>query len=197
MPIVMHFSTFMKLLTLDIGGKIRQLERYAKPGGFDFYRASREGVYNYCAHGRDRSRVVSDVGHNSSSNSRDRNLEIFGKVADWLDKQRISTAVAPGRGVWPSPNKLFSVQIEPEIGFEKNSQHRIMSVYPSREPRISRDQAGAGILLLQQAYRGSGMERFGILDALAQRAFWTPTNVSPAILESEIDTIERELRRIF
>lgn len=196
MPVIMHFSTFLKFLTLNTGDKIRHLENYSKPGGFDFYRPSRDGALEYSAHGRDRRDVITKIKSVAASSTVAHNVEIFEGVADWLDRQTGCTRVAPGRGVWPSPKRLFSVHIEPEIGLEKGPVRKVLAVYPRREPRLNRDQAGAGIVMLKRAYNGTGSEHFGILDALGQKAYWTPTNVSEAMLDSEIATIEKELARI-
>lgn len=195
MPVIMHFSTFLKFPTLDTGDKIRQLESYLTPGGFDFYRPSRDGVLQYSAHGRSRTLVAQDVSKNSTSSSATHNVEIFENVANWLDKQK-GQRIAPSRGVWPSPKKRFSVHIEPEIGLELMGRQKIIAVYPRRDPRLNRDKAGAGTLLLQRAYKGTGNEDFGILDAYGQKAFWSPTNVSSALLDREIETIDSELERI-
>lgn len=192
----MHFSTFLKFLTLDTGDKIRQLESYATPGGFDFYRPSRDGVLQFSAHGRSRKNVIADIAKTASTNSVDHNVEIFEHAADWLEKQKTGQRIAPSRGVWPSPRKNFSVHIEPEIGLESNSKQKILAVYPRRDPRLNRDKAGAGIILLRRAYKGSGDEEFGIFDAYGAKAFWSPTNVSSALLEREIDIIDSELERI-
>ena len=87
MPVIMHFSTFLKFLTLDTGDKIRQLENYAKPGGFDFYRPSRDAVLNYSAHGKSFKSVVQDIAKQAGQNTVGHNTEIFENVARWLDKQ--------------------------------------------------------------------------------------------------------------
>jgi hypothetical protein len=195
MPVIMHFSTFLKFLTLDTGDKIWQLESYATPGGFDFYRSSRDGMLQHSAHGRDRKKVVEDIAKLAPTNAVAHNVEIFDHSADWLAKQK-GNRVAPSRGVWPSPGKCFSVHIEPEIALEHGNKKKVIAVYPRRNPRLNRDKAGAGIILLQRAYKGHGDEEFGILDAYDERAFWSPTNVSSALLDREIETIDGELRRI-
>lgn len=195
MPVIMHFSTFLKFLTLDTGDKIRHLEAYTTPGGFDFYRTSRDGVLQYSAHDRARKKVMEDIVKLAPQNAVSHNVEIFEKVADWLDKQP-GKRIAPARGVWPSPEKCFSVHIEPEIGLEHGASRKVIAVYPRREPRLNRDKAGAGVVLLKRAYRGLGDEEFGILDAYGSKAFWSPTNVSEALLDREIATIDAELKRI-
>jgi len=191
----MHFSTFLKFLTLDTGDKIRQLENYAKPGGFDFYRPSRDAVLNYSAHGKSYKSVVQGIAKQAAQNAVGHNTEIFENVARWLDKQ-VGAHIAPARGVWLSPEKRFSVHIEPEIGLEGASKTKVLAVYPRREPRLNRDKAGAGILLLRKAYKGVGNEEFGILDAYGEKSYWSPTNVSSALLDAETATIESELKRI-
>ena len=195
MPVIMHFSTFLRFLTQDIGDKIRQLENYAKPGGFDFYRTSRDAVMNYSAHGRSKKNVIAEIVKSAPQNAVSHNMEIFENVACWLDKQP-GERIAPSRGVWPSPSKVVSIHIEPEICLEKSGKKKIVAVYPRREPRLNRDKAGAGLLLLRKAYKGTGDEDFGILDAYGQNAYWSPTNVSSALLDIEIGLIESELTRI-
>lgn len=195
MPVIMHFSTFLKFLTLDTGDKIRQLESYATPGGFDFYRSSRNGVLEYSAHGRARKLVTQDIVKTAPANAAGHNVEIFEHVANWLDKQK-GSRIAPARGVWPSPEKTFSVHIEPEIGLDTGEKRKVIAVYPRREPRLNRDKAGAGVILLRRAYKGGGQEDFGILDAYDSKAYWSPTNVSEALLDREIATIDAELKRI-
>lgn len=195
MPVIMHFSTFLKFLTLDTGDKIRQLESYSAPGGFDFYRPSRDGSMQYSAHGRPRQSVEEDIVKSSSQNSSSHNISIFNHVADWLDKTKCSRII-PSRGVWRSPAGKFSVHIEPEIGIETKGEKRIIAVYPRKDPRLNRDKAGAGLILLKAAYKGFGTEKFGILDAHGSKVFWSPTNISSALLEREIRTIDEELTRI-
>lgn len=195
MPVVMHFATFLKLLTLNTGDKIRDLERYAKPGGFDFYRPSRDGIVQHCAHGRTKDRVLRDIETSATTNSVERNKEVFERVSAWV-ADHPGQAIMPNRGVWRSPQKTFSVHIEPEISYQaKNTQH-VVAVYPSKDVRINRDQAGAELILLGRGYRGFGNEKFGILDAFAGRVHRTPTNISERLLENEIATIEAELARI-
>jgi hypothetical protein len=195
MPVIMHFSTFLKFLTLDTGDKIRQLEGYATPGGFDFYRSSRDGIFQHCAHGSARQKIIEDIAKTPPHNAVAHNVEIFEHAANWLEKQK-GKRVAPARGVWPSPNKIFSVHIEPEIGLQIGKNTRIVAVYPRKEPRLNRDKAGAGLLLLKRGYKGQSDEEFAILDAYGEKAFASPTNVSGALLEREIETIEGELKRI-
>ncbi|WP_417770170.1 hypothetical protein [Stappia sp.] len=195
MPVVMHFATFLKLLTLNTGDKIRNLERYAKPGGFDFYRPSRDGVVQHCAHGRTKDRVLKDIEASSTANSVERNKEIFRKVSSWF-ADHPGQAAMPNRGVWRSPQKMFSVHIEPEISYQSKNMQHVIAVYPRKEVRINRDQAGAGLILLGRGYQGSGNEKFGILDAFGNKVYRTPTNISERLLENEIATIEAELARI-
>jgi len=195
MPVVMHFATFLKLLTLNTGDKIRDLERYAKPGGFDFYRPSRDGVVQHCAHGRTKDRVLDDIEVSSTANSLERNKEVFEQVSAWI-ADHPGHATMPNRGVWRSPQKRFSVHIEPEISYQSKSAQHVIAVYPRKDVRINRDQAGAGLILLNRGYRGFGNEKFGILDAFGNKVHRTPTNISERLLENEIATIEAELARI-
>ncbi|MGN6771814.1 MAG: hypothetical protein ACTHJQ_18490 [Rhizobiaceae bacterium] len=195
MSVQMHFSTFLKLLTQSTGDKIRDLSGYAQSGGFDFYRSSRDGVAEICAKSTSISTVIAKVKAIAPPNGIERNVEIVEHCSNWLSKQK-GTGSKPKRSVWASPQKVFSVLIEPEILISSNAGLRVLAVYPRIEPRINRDQAGAGIIILKKAYKGDGTEKFGILDAYAEKAFWSPTNASQSILEHEVAMIENELSKV-
>ncbi|MGI9482385.1 MAG: hypothetical protein ACR2OR_08515 [Hyphomicrobiales bacterium] len=195
MSVKMHFATFLKLLTQSTGDKIRDLERYATPGGFDFYQPSRKGLNRYCGQGITRDQVLQEIENSSARNSKARNKEIFEKASHWIEKQS-GEGAKTRKGIWQSPNRIFSVHIEPEISIRTKNALLVVAVYPRKDVRIRRDQAGAGQILLSRGYQSSGNEKFGILDVFGQRAFWTPNNVAEGTLDSEIAQIERLLKKI-
>ncbi len=195
MTVKMHFATFLKLLTQNTGDKVRDLSKYGQSGGFDFYRSSRDGVTDVCVKGKSLDIVLSKVKILSPEYGVERNLDVVTHCHSWFSKQS-GQPKEPGHGVWRSPNKIFSVLIEPEISFVSGQIEKIVAVYPRKEPRINRDQAGAGIIVLQKAYKKVGNEKFGILDAYAEKAFWSPTNASQSILDHEVAMIENELQKI-
>ncbi|MCR5857300.1 hypothetical protein [Mesorhizobium sp. J428] len=196
MPVIMHFSTFLKLLTQNTGDKIRDLSKCSQAGGFDYYRTSRDGVASLCGDSKSLEFVKMRIKAMAPENAIDRNVKIAEHCSNWLKKQT-GTGKKAGKALWTSPKKIFSVHIEPEICLTQGGTNRILAVYPRDEPRINRDQAGAGILLIQKSYKaGSGPNKFGILDAFAERAYWSPTNSSQSILDHEITMIENELTKV-
>ena len=117
---------------------------------------------------------------------------MFESCLEWGSKQTILPEV-PARGVWRSPQKTFSVLIEPEFTISRSGKRTVVAVYPRSSMALNRDNAGAGIILLGQAYRGQGDEFFGIFDAPASKAYWTPTNVSERVLFNVVRFIDENL----
>lgn len=195
MAVLMHFATFLKLLTQSTGDKVRDLSKYAQPGGFDFYRTSRDGVTDLCTGSKTLDEVKSSINALAPQNAVDRNIEIVENFLLWREKQA-AMGKQPSRSIWTSPNEIFSIYIEPEISLISGNAEKVLAVYPRKDPRINRDQAGAGIILLQKHYKGSGSEKFGVLDAFGQKAFWSPTNASQAILDHDVAMIENELSKV-
>lgn len=193
MIVKMHFSTFMKILAMNPGDKIRHISKYEQPGGYDYYISSRKGVRDYCLNLKTKEQVIRMI--ESSPNSSERNLEIFDSMETWKKKNR-GLYSKPYKGIWRSPNKFFGVHIEPEIAYHAGDIQHVVAVYPSKNERINRDQAGAGILLLQKGYKGTGKEKFGIYDVEANKTHRAQTNISARLLENEIEFIENELKRI-
>ncbi len=197
MPVVMHFATFLKLLTQDTGDKIRDLEKYGRPGGYDFWRPLRDGMDAFVGHGLGIEDVRRDISINASANSSTRNLEVFEQAATWVSRQN-GRGFIPNRAVWRSPGGMFSVQIEPEIGLERrNGCQLVAAIYGRKEPRIRRDQAGAATLLLERTYRSNEDVEFGILDASAGVLHRARSNVSEALLDAETRFIDDQLSRVF
>ncbi len=192
MAVVMHFATFLKYFTLSDGDKIRELQKYAKPGGFDFYRPSRDAITDFLVAGKTQAACEAFIAASSGANNESHNLGVFQAVKNWAAKQKV-VPEAPARGVWKSPKKVFAVKIEPEFIIKKNGGDTVVSVYPRSSVPLNRDNAGAGIILLQQSYKGNGSEQFGILDAHAEKAFWTPTNVSEIVLDNVVRFIDENL----
>ena len=87
MPVVMHFSTFLKLLTQSTGDKIRDLSKYSQAGGFDYYRTSREGVASLCSDSKPLELVLMKIKAMAPENAVDRNIEIAEHCSNWLKKQ--------------------------------------------------------------------------------------------------------------
>ncbi len=195
MPVQMHFSTFLKLLTLDTGDKIRQLTNYTRPGGFDFYRSLREATIAHTEGQRSVDEAEKILRASAGSNTLDTNLEIFHRVAAWLSKQS-GTCVPSPRAVWPSPAKQFTIVIAPEISIQRGNEIRTLAIYPRRQARLNGDKAGAAIILMQQCLPAPDGTRFGILDVFGERAHHSSTNYSSAVLAREIATIDDELARL-
>jgi len=193
---VLHFATFLKLLALSTGDKMRAIAKYGDAdGGFDYWKPLRSGCIQYCAHGASRPRVHSHITSNAGSTNETRCIEKFEITANWMDRQA-GQGFAPNRGVWRSPTGAFSVHIEPEIGFETSNRNKITAVYPTSSASLNRETAGAGILLLSQNYRDRSDEVFGIFEVDTNRCYRTPTNNSEGVLLADIATIDAAFARL-
>lgn len=193
---VLHFATFLKLLALPTGDKLKAVAKYGEDsGGFDYWKPLRSGVIQYCAHGKSREEVHRHISQNSGRTNQERCSSKFESVADWSDKQS-GAGFAPNRGVWRSPQALFSVHIEPEIGYETNSNTKITAIYPTSSATLTADTAGAGLILLRDNYRNASNETFGVYQVDTNRCFRRITNNSEAILRADIATLENAFAQI-
>jgi hypothetical protein len=194
MPVTMHFSTFLKFLTLSDGDRLRELEAYSEPGGFDFYRPLREASTAHLADGHSVDRCRTSIQNRTNDRNRGHNLEAFEGVASFGSRQR-PILERPVKSIWRSPRRIFNVHIEPEFLILRQGLRTAVAVYPRGQSALNRDTAGAGIVLLRNAYRGE-VDGFGILDVMAGNAYWTPTNVSERVLQSMVGFIELHLSEL-
>lgn len=189
MPIL-HFATFLKLLASPTGDRIRNISRYAQPGGFDYWRPLRSGITRMALNGTTNEDARLYVSDNASENNRENCLNQFDKVAGWLGRQSGTVGDVSRRGVWNSPNGVFSVHIEPELEIMGRTGSRIIAFYPTDKPSLNRDIAGSGILLLRRYYGEGSNSQFQIYDVNRNLCHRTPTNVSRNLLDADIQDIE-------
>ena len=199
-PTVMAFATFLKLLSQTAGERIRDLEKYATPGGYDFWRPLREGIDEKSVHGLSDDFVLKGIEQKSAQNQAPRNQAVFSSVSIWLEKQKGKGGIPP-KGVWKSPNGVFTIRVEPEISLLQNSGNSlVIAIYGRKEPRISRDDAGAALLVLKQSLGDVAGRTYGILDAGSEsesaRLTKTGTNVSEQVLSTAVVMIEAQLLKV-
>ena len=188
---VLHFSTFLKLLASPTAERIRNISRYAQPGGFDYWRPLRAGITRMALHDTTIEDARTYVSDNSSGTNRDNCIDRFDKIADWLARQPGTYSDVSRRGVWNSPNGIFSVHIEPELELMGRTGSRIIAFYPTDQPSLNRDIAGSGIVLLRRYYGEGSNSQFQIYDVNRNLCHRTPTNVSRGLLDADILDIER------
>ncbi len=191
----LHFSTFLKLLASSNAERIRNISRYAQPGGFDYWRTFRTGVCNIALDDSTIETARNYVSQNTPDGNRDNCLNKFDKVSAWLNRQQ-GTYSGNERGIWNSPNNVFSVHIEPEMQITGRAGSRVIAFYPNNAPALSRDTAGSGILLLRRHYGQGCNSQFQIYDVERNKCYKTPTNVSMNLLDTDIQAIEGHFQNL-
>ena len=188
---VLHFSTFLKLLASPTGERIRSISKYAQPGGFDYWRSLRTGIAMMALPDTTVADARLYVHDNSGGNNRDNCLDRFDNISSWVNRQSGALSEVSQRGVWTSPNEVFSVYIEPELEIIGRNGSRVIAFYPTEQPALNRDVAGSGILLLRRYYGEGSNSQFQIYDVNRNLCHRTPTNVSGELLNADISDIER------
>lgn len=195
MPHKLHFSTFLRLLASTTADRMRTIEKYAEPGGFDYWKTLRSAITQYTLGTLDRNGVERYISANAGGNSEKNTLDRFNLVADWMGRQT-GQGYAPSQGLWTSPNELFSVFVEPEIGLVSSSRDRVVACYPTNSPPLTRDCAGSGIVLLNRHFGEGFNGSLEVYDVKRNRCHRTPTNLSARQLDADIADIERHFHAI-
>jgi hypothetical protein len=163
----------------------------------DYWRPLRAGLTQLTLHGTSAADARQYVEDNAFTNVRgnpENCIDRFDKISTWAAKQSGNLADSPQRGVWTSPNELFSVHIEPDFTILGRDNARVVSCYPTDAPQLSRDTAGSGIILLRRFYGEASNYSFQIYDVNRNRCYKSPTNISESLLTADIDDIERHFR---
>ncbi len=190
----MNLSTFLKLLTLNTGEKLRDVQKYKEAGGYDFYQALRAAHLKF-GPTPDVSLGIDFISARASANAKKVNEDLYRASHEWILKQK-GEFFSPSRALFRSPRNVFSVTVNPEIGLRTKSVDTAYAIYPRQHVRINRDQAGAALLLMSEAYGDTSNMQFGVLDVTADKAFRTPTNMSKAILDAEVRFLEIEFLKL-
>ena len=189
--LTLRLASFVALMTRDVGDQLRALDRH-RERDFDFWHPLRAALRAYSVEGLGRGEAVEGIEAEATQSMLRRNVEVFERVADWLDRQP-GRAVPPPTGIWRSPSGAFEVEVAPEIALvDRKGRMDAIAVYGREAPRLRRDQAGAVAEVMADAL-GPDVA-VGVLDAEAGTVLRTPTRLSERILDAEIRVIESELR---
>ena len=189
--LVLRLSSFLSLLTRDVGDQLRALDRH-REREFDFWHPLRDALRGYALEGLGRGDALEGIEAAATQAMLRRNQEVFERTADWLDG-REGRLVPPPSGVWRSPRGVLEVAVDPEIAVERRGRLDVVALYGREAPRLRRDQAGAACRVMAEAL-GDDVA-VGVLDVEAGTVLRAPTKLSDRVLEREVDLIEDEVLR--
>jgi hypothetical protein len=190
-------SKFAKLVSCNHAELIRELAPYETPGGYDFYGALKEAVFDYFASDENEREALAKLKGISGDNERQKSVSNFQTIVAWRKKNKGNPFVPP-RAVWRSPNKVFSVKVTPEIGLEVGGKRRILSLYCTLQPSLTPTSAGVARLLAIEALKGEvdATDTIGLFDVPRNRVFQTSPNIAQKVLIASVESIEREFQRL-
>lgn len=190
--LTLRLSSFLSLTTRDVGDQLRALDGH-RGRDFDFFAPFRAALRLYALEGGGRGEALEGIEAASTQAQLRRNLEVFERVADWLDRQE-GRPVPPPVGVWRAPRGRLEVEVAPEIALTgRKGRTDLIAVYGREAPRLRRDQAGAVARVMAECFEDRDDVTVGVLDAEAGHVLRTPTAFSDRVLDAEVALIEAEL----
>lgn len=149
----MGMMTFLKgLLGKSTMEKVRDYGRYLEPGGYDFYRGLKEAIKDYVYQNKKLSAVEESINKAKNPVERKHNLEAFRSFVVWVEKNG-GEFIAPPKGIYKSPNEIFSIKIEPELAVKNDGIISVFTFWTIKKPLLTKIVAGVGIYLMESALK--------------------------------------------
>ena len=186
------FTTFLKVSLLPTTqGKLGLVHRMTNsPGGYDFYKRMKLAAQRVAAGEVNPEEVFAELETIKRQAERTHNLLMAQRFWAWWSALENATVLeAVPKGVYRTPAMNFGIRIAPELAHNESGESVITYLWATRLPRLSRQVAGMGILLMKaQLSTAAPNARLQIYDLRQERCYTEEeiTNQSPDLLAADI-----------
>jgi hypothetical protein len=189
----LSFTTFLKIALLpSTQGKIGQIQRmHGGSGGYDFYKRMKLAAREVARGETSANEILQQLENIKRPAERIHNLAMATQFVEWWNLQEGATALAERpAGVYKLPHMAFGVRVSPELAYAKDGIVYVTYLWATRLPKLTRQVAAAGLLMLRQELAKKAFEnaRFQILDLRQKKVLGEQliTNHSTSLLQADI-----------
>lgn len=164
------FTTFLKLCAATPRGKLGELRKFLKPGGYDFYKVMKKLAGRRARGEIDLAEAQHQISKVKKDAERKHTLEAIKKLDAWLAEQDLAWQ-APPRGAFKSASGLVTVRLEPELAFTKRGPATsVLYLWNLDRPDLKNELAGEGLrLLVRELDHDEHRYQFGIFNLRTKR----------------------------
>ena len=153
MPTI-SLTSFLKILAKGSPQKVQEYSKYLTPGGFDYYWPLKEAAHGLTVGGESFNDCEQPIQDISREFARKHNLDGLKSLHKWLQKNGVTEFFAGPANTCSSPGGYLTIRLEPEFGFIKNGQRRLVQLWKSQSANLTKTAAGVGIYLLESHLAG-------------------------------------------
>lgn len=159
------FTTFLKVCAATPLGKIRELQAFTRPGGYDFYKILKKLAVEICSGKMSLLEAENQIARITNVAERKHTLEAIRIFYQWFVVQKLDWETPP-RGVAKStPSGIVTIRLEPEIAFKGDgAAPNVLYLWNLNKPALKSDLASEGLRLLSRDLSHASDHKFGIFD---------------------------------
>ena len=194
----LSFTTYLKLCLLPTTqGKTGELQRmHSSSSGYDFYKRMKLAAYEVAVGQTDPDEILAQLATIKRQAERDHNIQVATQFRDWWQEQAKSGAVPVANrpsGVFKRPAMPFNIRLKPELRYQVGSSDRVVYLWATAKPRLTKQVAATGLQILQEAFANTeyGHCEFSIFDLRQKRVLGVETisNASATNLNGDLAQI--------
>ncbi len=140
-------TTFLKLWSHNPQRKEAEYRKYLTPGGYDYYWSMKAGVELLTNGSGDLEKALDVPNGLSRASERENNAYGIRTCAELLAAHKEQCFKAPGTSL-SSPLKHLAIKIEPEFGIKFEGRRRLVTVWNTKKPEMTRSLAAVGLSLM-------------------------------------------------
>jgi hypothetical protein len=189
--ITFSLNTFIKICSLDTGGRISEIQkRLSSPGGYDFYKPLHGAVRAFCS--GNPTLATSILAAPVNLVERNHNAAAY---SSFLSKFGNSKSIAPLKH--PKPLKFasagISIAVDPLFEITKGGVRNIYCLWPTQSPALTQKYGAVACLIMRSAYSNSALANglFHYADLVSNRVYSEKqiTNNTSLILSADVNSI--------
>lgn len=194
----LSFTTYLKLCLLPTTqGKTGELQRmHGSSRGYDFYKRLKLAAYDVAAGETDPDEILQQLSTIKRKAEREHNIQVATQFRDWWLKEASGGAVPNANrpsDTFKRPGMPFSIRLKPELRYEDGSSDKVVYLWATAKPRLTKQVAATGILILQEAFANTQYSQcdFRIFDLRQNRLLGSETisNASSTNLNGDLAQI--------
>lgn len=196
----MKFSTFLKLAELKSDRAEKELRKYLKGGGYDFWSQFRNHVEAVACKKYSATETESLLANIGSVPQRKHTLRALTQTLAWSTSHSVQVAIERPSVKVDLGKSGLSVVLEPELALTIGSKLHLVHVWPTEKPKISSKTLSLGLLLFREMYKAHALpaSQFMLFNAVSGMPFFE-TQIEPdaqAALAAAINSLDTLWKKV-
>jgi hypothetical protein len=162
-PLKLSLTTFLKICTKKPRGKIGEIKRFTKGGGYDFYKRMKQIAAQLAKNEISIEEAKKAAGKITKATEHLHTIAAIERLHPLLKAWNLAWREPP-EGMYVSPSELLKIKLRPDLAFERpDGKTWCLSIWNLARPELTSELGAEGLWLITDEIGKPNLD-FGLLD---------------------------------